>query len=151
MDREKIRGCAQELGELLLRISRNIPSESAPGAALEEFDVSPSELFVLEFLKSRSSEPSMSEIHDALGMELSTVTRVVGKLVRKKMARRRPDTADRRVVRVDATDGGREVLGIFGRERTRRIVGILEQMDDDEIEQLITIMRRIEQRIGSET
>ncbi len=55
----------------------------------------------------------MSSLATKLGIDNSTLTRLIGNLERKELAFRRRDDEDRRIVNVFLTDGGRGLLSTF--------------------------------------
>ncbi len=78
---------------------------------------------------------SMNDLSEAMGLASSTMTRYVDQLVAKGLAHREPGAEDRRVVRVELTDQGREV---------RRAV---ESAMQEFFEQVLSEMREEEQPI----
>lgn len=85
---------------------------------------------------------SMSELADRLDVKLPTVTGLADRLVRMGMVERHDDPDDRRIVRIDLTEGGRhamrqveavsrEFLGpVFqrmGPERVRRFIEVFDE------------------------
>ncbi|RLE12340.1 hypothetical protein DRJ04_06380 [Candidatus Aerophobetes bacterium] len=95
-------------------------------------------------------EPIMSELGKATGIQLSTLTRVVDKLVEKKVVVRRPDPSDRRVVRVSVTPRGSELVKKFEEARRRKIVSILKRLTADERKEALRIFQVLHQRICTE-
>ena len=149
MQNRRIEEYAEELGRLLPAIGRNIPvaaPREMPPKILH-MDVSASELFVLSYLSSKR-EPNMSEIGKALGIDFSTLTRLVDKLTDKSLVERRSDSQDRRVVRVSIITKGKELMAGFEKEKTKRILSILKRLSDAEIKNLLEIMRTVHRRIS---
>jgi len=146
---ERIDEYAEELGELIPTIARAIPGEASPEVVRQAFDVDVStpELFVLSYLPAQK-EPNMSEIGRALSIDFSTLTRLVDKLVDKSLVERRSDPHDRRMVKVRLAERGKEIILRVEKEKKRRIVSILRQLSDEEIESLLKIMRIIHDRIS---
>lgn len=149
MKDERIQEYAEELGELIPTIARAIPGEASPEVVRQAFDidVSTPELFVLSYLPAER-EPNMSEIGRALSIDVSTLTRLVDKLVDKSLVERRSDPHDRRMVKVRLAERGKEIILRVEKEKKRRIVSILRQLSDEEIESLLKIMRIIHDRIS---
>ena len=75
------------------------------------FGVSMSQCVALETLRREGPVP-VRELSDRIGLDTSTVTRLVDGLVRDGLARRaRDEGGDRRRVFVSLTDAGRELAG----------------------------------------
>lgn len=68
-----------------------------------------SQCYALQALAGRGVLPS-SELARYLGLDLSSTTRVVDQLVRKKLAVRRRKRDDARVREVEITEGGRRLI-----------------------------------------
>ena len=67
-------------------------------------------LLTIGFVFSRQAEPiTMSDLSHILGLPFSTATRTVDWLVNNNYVRRLADPEDRRVVRVELTDAGKEL------------------------------------------
>lgn len=111
-----------------------------------DMDLTLLELCVLGELSS-SRQLSMSEVGRALSVNLSTLTRLVDKLVEKNLVARSPDPDDRRVVRITLTPQGRQARQILEEKRRRRVESFLRQMTSEERRNLLHILRTIHSRI----
>jgi DNA-binding MarR family transcriptional regulator len=78
----------------------------------------------LVVLASRGPQ-RMSDLAQALGVTPSTAGRMCDRLVRKDLARRQRERADRRAVRVRITPAGRRVLDEATMRRRELIAGVL--------------------------
>jgi DNA-binding MarR family transcriptional regulator len=78
----------------------------------------------LVVLASRGPQ-RLSDLAEALGVAPSTAGRMCDRLVRKAMARRERERADRRVVRVQITPAGRQVVDEATARRRALIAGVL--------------------------
>lgn len=75
---------------------------------------------------SRWSEgQSLSDLAFALGLDLSTVSRVADALVRQELLRREVNPSDRRRVALSATEAGRELAARINREMDRYLHAVL--------------------------
>lgn len=72
-----------------------------------------------------------------LGVTPSTVTGLVDRLVRQDLVRREEDPSDRRLVRNFLTVEGLQTIGDLERRSRALITGILAELDEDELAQLI--------------
>src|SRR5574341_634957 len=74
--------------------------------------LSVSQCYVLDAL-AEEGDLTMQRLAQRMGLAVSTMTRVVGQLVRRGYVRRRPDPVGRRVVHVTLTPRGREIMAII--------------------------------------
>jgi len=75
------------------------------------------------------------------------ITKLVTALEEQGLVVRRPSPADRRVVLVEATDQGREVLEAGRRDRVALVAGLLDGVTDDELATLERAARIIADRL----
>jgi DNA-binding MarR family transcriptional regulator len=100
----------------------------------------------LEFLAS--AEPRKTkELAKYLGLAVNSVTDVVDALEQKCLARRRRDDADRRVVRVELTEAGREAAETVARGHLDIYRTYLSALTAEEQETLLALYRKIA-RVG---
>jgi DNA-binding MarR family transcriptional regulator len=77
---------------------------------------------------------------DHLGVNPSTITGHVDRLVRQGLVRREEDTADRRIVRNYLTEEGAEAVGALRRIAGTYIINILKHLSDEELDRLHTAL-----------
>ena len=99
---------AAELLELWHHLMRG--STEQLYALIAELDVSITQMKTLHVLAEGSSELSVKELSDRLGLSLPGASRIVDALLRRGWLERREDPVDRRVKRVGITDEGRRVV-----------------------------------------
>jgi len=109
-------------------------------------DISFPEIFVLRQLSSKE-EPTMSELGRSISMDLSTLTRMVDKLVGKEFVVRKRDPEDRRMVRVAITAEGRKIISRFEEQKKKKIESILRQMTSQERKDVLNIFKTLHARI----
>ncbi len=109
-------------------------------------DISFPEIFVLRQLSS-NKEPTMSELGRSISMDLSTLTRMVDKLVEKEFVVRKRDPEDRRMVRVAITAEGRKIISRFEEQKKKKIESILRQMTSQERKDILNIFKTLHARI----
>ncbi len=73
---------------------------------LKPFDVSPQQYNILRILKGIGDWTTMSEVKDGLMEKSPNATRLVDKLLKKRLIERRASAKDRRVVRVRISETG---------------------------------------------
>src|SRR4051812_39790220 len=91
-----------------------------------------SALSVLVFAGART----LGELAEAEQVRPPSITRIVQNLEADGLVEREPDAADRRVVRVRATEKGRRILEEGRRRRISDLAGRLEPLSDEEMETL---------------
>ena len=94
------------------------------------YGVTISQCHLLETL-SESGPLSMQELASRLCLQISTVTRLVDGMVRKRLVKRKKDARDRRVVRVELTDGGRRAYKKIAADLLSREEEILAPLSID--------------------
>ncbi len=134
---------AERVGLMWIRIWRG-----AGGSGLREylFGTGPeaielSQVHILALLNTRGAT-RMRELADSLGVDPSTATRTVDRLVRSGLVARQVSTDDKRVVEVVPTGAGRER---YRRHRLRRrelMAHMLGAFDEHEQEQLADFLER---------
>lgn len=94
-------------------------------------------------LLERHVEPmTMRELGAALGVPLSTATRMVDSLVEAGYAKRLPDHEDRRIVRVALTNPGKKLYATFNEFFNRRVEEFLHHFTPQEREAMIVLMQK---------
>lgn len=107
-------------------------------------DLSVQEYRSLEFLAS--DEPRKTkELAEHLGLAMNSVTTVVDGLETKRLARRRRDHADRRVVRVELTTSGQKAADALAQGHLNIYRTYLSALTVDEQETLLSLYRKIAQ------
>ncbi|HEX9014935.1 MAG TPA: MarR family transcriptional regulator [Chloroflexota bacterium] len=96
-----------------------------------EQQVTPAQLVALRYLSLNESS-LMSDVADGLGISFPAATKTVDRLVRKELASRAEDPHDRRVVRIQLTDRGKQLVHDAYAERGRRFASVLERLEDAE-------------------
>jgi len=128
----------EDLARLKERLGELHPEGGGRHAA--DYDL----FYRLGVVLARQGEPqSMGELSEALGVPLSTATRMVDWLVESGYARRLPDLEDRRIVRVALTDGGRQLYQTINEFMKQRIAQILQGFSPSERKELVSLLRKV--------
>jgi DNA-binding MarR family transcriptional regulator len=93
-------------------------------------------LKVIFLLREQAGAPS-GVLAARLRVTPSTITGLVDRLVNQQLVRREEDAKDRRLVRNFLTDRGLAAVGDLERQARELMSGILEEMSDEEIDQVI--------------
>ncbi|MBF0563981.1 MAG: MarR family transcriptional regulator [Nitrospirae bacterium] len=94
---------------------------------------------------------TMSDIAERLQVGLSSVTWVVDKLEDKKFVHRLRSDDDRRVVRVELTEEGRQFHKLVEEGYLQMARGILQALNPDEQDVLLDLFRKISGKLKTET
>jgi len=90
--------------------------------------------------------PSIKEIADELSLPMSTLTGIFNKLVSKNLVSRDRCEYDRRVVRVNLTDMGREAAVLKAANAQNFALDILRTLTEAEQNQLLMLLEKIVSR-----
>jgi len=132
---------ATERGHLLAEVEAELTSWN-PRQFLSAFrrlhhdSVSLIHLNVLSLLEADDAL-SMSRLAESLDVSLASATGIVDRMEARHLVERRRTPADRRVVLVAITDGGRRVLTAIDERRRQGLAGILDRLTDDELRALL--------------
>lgn len=140
MDRSK-QGCADELMELQGRLARRFFFDSKLDVE-NDLPLARQEVRVLLSIGA-SDNVRMGDLAERLGVSLSSLTAIVGRMVDKGLLARQNDADDRRVVRVSLTPTGREQHEIRRRARRHMAEGMLNALDPEEQRTFLALMRKI--------
>ncbi len=113
---------------------------------LFDIGISVSEMAALYYLFF-NPKPSMSKMGKDLYIDLSTLTRIVDKLVKKNLIIREPDLKDRRKIRLSMSAEGREVREKFKQESKEKAKSVLRQMTFEERNTFLNLLETIHARI----
>jgi MarR family 2-MHQ and catechol resistance regulon transcriptional repressor len=101
-----------------------------------------SQCYALEVLVDRDAVPA-STLSAALGLDLSSTTRLVDQMVRKKLVTRKRSPVDARVREIRITDGGSRLIGRIEEEFGRLLEDALSGMPDNVRKALPSTLRRL--------
>lgn len=90
---------------------------------------------------------TMKQIAKALGVAVSTPTRTIDRLVEKGLVSRAVGKTDRRKLLIELTPTGRDILAEMDKEGLMVIRKMVENLEDEEIEYLKSILFKISQNL----
>ncbi|UFJ39760.1 MarR family transcriptional regulator [Brevibacillus humidisoli] len=105
-------------------------------------EFSASQAYILEWLECRGPQ-KVSDLAEALGTTLSAVTALVDKLLVCGYAVRKRSDEDRRVVYVNITDKGSELLKVLREQRRIVLERFYRGLSDEDLQHLIRIYRQV--------
>lgn len=107
-----------------------------------DFGFTTSQMFILRFL-IHSPEAKASDIARASGLSPGAVTQVCDELVKDGMVERTRSLDDRRVVHIQITDGGREIVERFRNSRREKIRTVLAKLGEQDAGEFVRIFGRV--------
>ena len=139
---------ARRLVDQLQTVMDGAEGAVAQNAAVREA-LSSQEIRVLRTV-GRHEHCIMSMIADRIRLSLSSVTGLIDRLVEKKLVCRDRSTDDRRVVKVELTDEGRELHTSVMDSQVQFARGILKTLSAAEQDELLSLFGKISDRIKTE-
>ncbi len=145
---EHILQFVDHLKEVMSRITKSSSQESItfPGmpSGFEARDkLDPATFHRMGNLLYEKSSPTMGEISQALGVPLSTATRMANWWVDSGYARRMADPEDRRIVRLALTEEGQQLLENIEETMVRNVQRVLSCLTPEEQIILITLSGKV--------
>ena len=131
---------ARELDACFDAFRRVMMRSSAP--APSDIELSAQDWRALPTLAYRG-RMTMTDLAEALGVPLSTATRLVERLIHKGLVSRSRIEDDRRVVRVELSGDGQKLLQVFMAKRLEMSRSMLSPLTQGEREIFIELMRKI--------
>lgn len=128
----RLEGVLMEIGR---RIHVEFGAHMAPG-------VTGSQFFVLQKINAKG-RLTVSEVADKLSVSLSAITALVDRLVQAGLVVRSRDEKDRRLVWLEATDKGKEILDRCIEGRRQVAIKYFGQLPDQDLEKLLEIYEKV--------
>ncbi|MEV7086200.1 MarR family transcriptional regulator [Streptomyces sp. NPDC093085] len=122
------------LADQLLRLTRRL--QRVNKQQLEPFGITPAQARLLRALAAYDTPPRMTDLAARLEVVPRAVTTLVDGLEASGWARRAPDPTNRRVIRIELTDTGRETLRALRGARRAAAENILEPLTAEQREVL---------------
>lgn len=101
-----------------------------------------SQFFVLQKINSKG-RMTVSEVAEKLSVSLSAITALVDRLVQAGLVVRSRDEQDRRLVWLEATDQGREILGKCIESRRQVAVKYFGVLTEADLQKLLEIYEKV--------
>lgn len=90
----------------------------------------------------------MSRLANNLNIAFSTATKIIDRLMEKKLVIRKRNDDDRRVVKVVLTKKGKEIVLVYQQQKKEMFKRMLDTLAVDEQEYLISIFDKIGDTLG---
>lgn len=128
----------KRLEEVFQEVARNIAIKIFQGA---DQNLTHPQFFMLKRLGKGSS--TVSEMAEYMGVSLSAITSMADRLVKTDYVSRKRSEHDRRLVWLELTDTGREVMEETTSRRREIINGLLGRLPEEDLESLYVIYHKV--------
>lgn len=119
-------------------------ADTAISDMLKQFELSPQQFNVLRILRGQQGKPAnLNTIQDRMINPMSNTTRLVDKLLEKKLVERIVCEANRRKVEISITKKGLDLLAEIDPEIKRTEQKITQKLNQQEIKQLDTLLEKM--------
>jgi DNA-binding MarR family transcriptional regulator len=125
-----------EVMDALLAVSRLLVGVAARSVSAAEEDVTLPQFRTLVVLAYKGPQRTI-DLADELAVNSSTATRMIDRLVRRKLVRRSAHPEDGRANRVEITERGRDVVAVVHRHRRAELSRIVRKMPLDKRRSLV--------------
>jgi DNA-binding MarR family transcriptional regulator len=116
---------------------------------LSSFGTSPGRFNLLMMLKHcHVGEATPANLAEKTGVTRATITGLLDGLEKEGLVERWPDPENRRSVRVTLKTAGQEFLERVGPAYCRWFTSVVESLDEQEKEQLLTLLEKIQTRLS---
>lgn len=109
---------------------------------LERYGITPAQVVYLDYL-SKNADCRLSDLAEALQYKPASVSTMVSALETKELVSKAYEDADGRVLSLNLTPKGQEVVSEIAEFRNKRVLMILDQLDKDERETLLRLLEKI--------
>lgn len=134
--------------EVMLRLGQALKDVMADLHTQPSAD--PPNFYRMAILLSQEPRPTIGELSESLSLPVSTVSRIVSQLEERGWARRRPDPADGRVVRVAMTEAARDLYETASARATRNAQSVIACLTREETAILLTLMAKVAGNLSQE-
>ena len=133
---------AADMQDVVRDILKQFQSVNAAAANGPHVELNMQELRVVEFLGNEGPR-MMRELAEHLTVAVNSMTSIVDNLERKQLVRRQRSEEDRRVIRVELTDAGRDIHQSLVEVNLRLFRSMLGVLTEDEQEIFMVLFRKI--------
>lgn len=135
----------QTLVQRMMSVMRHVRHPAPPPGKLP---LSPPQANILFSIAHNKNGIAVKELADFTGVTSGAITQFVDTLVQKGLVMREGYPADRRVVRLKITRLAKDEFERFRREHLASFSKVFEVLDNEEIEQLLGFMEKIESSLN---
>ncbi len=109
---------------------------------LEQEDITPQQYNLLRILEASQKPLSTLQIRERMLDKMSDTSRIVDRLILKKLVDKKTSTTDKRLVDVTINDSGKELLDRLN-QKNEQIDNLAGGISNDEASQLINLLEKI--------
>jgi DNA-binding MarR family transcriptional regulator len=117
--------------------------ESLKNSGMVNFEDRPFLFRILILLSRNKTPPTMGELSSELGIPLSSTTRIVDGLVNANLLARINDPQDRRVVRIQMSEHGKQFSQTATDHIKQHVTSLLDNFSPAEQEQLLQLVTKL--------
>jgi len=110
-------------------------------------DISVAAFQVLAIIEGEGKPLPPSVVADRMVTTTGTMTSLIDTLVRRGLVRRLPHPGDRRMLLIDITDAGRDVVDLILPVTHRATKEMFQDLSEPERQQLLSLLARVQQRV----
>ncbi len=110
--------------------------------SLKELNLTGPQFYIL-YLLSLNNGTKSTELAEQLEVKPSAITVMIDRLIKNEYVMRERDEKDRRIVKLDLTSKGEEVLGKAKNLRKEIFQRYLSYLDEGEVEKLVEIYEKL--------
>lgn len=96
----------------------------------------------------RKEEPSMHEVADALGMDITTFSRQIQTLVKMELVKKTPYSADRRIFQLTLTTQGQLISGAIDTKMSQYLNEVFSNMSEFEREMVLKSVKLLNEAMS---
>ena len=143
------RETANRIGKVWREIRRGAANSKLRGLIFEneDFTIDPGQFDTLERIVMHETI-RMGDLADSMGIDPSTATRAVQRLIKDGLAQRVTHGGDGRVVVIEPTELGRQVFASVVEKRKLMLVAVMEQFSAEERLVLADMLERFNDALG---
>jgi len=140
MRRKEIRKYVSKMDDVLPTLVKNFQVPQLP--KLYGTEITLPQYFALATI-TRRGKCMVGELSKLLGLNVNTVSELVGRLVKKHFVKKERDDKDRRRVHIYLTQLGKRIIREVDHYKKRHISGILRNLTEDDCRVLLQIMEKM--------
>jgi DNA-binding MarR family transcriptional regulator len=127
------------LSELVREVGRKLREmhQNVPGSPINH-----TSLMVLKIVAERKN-PTMKDLADQFGITPPSITALIDPLIEGRFLLREIDRDDRRITRLSISDKGRQILKKSLHLARKGMAGILNQMEEEEVDNLYSSLNHL--------
>lgn len=126
------------LDDLFSRLQRFMQFQTV----FKKYGLTATQAFILNYL-DKHGQTKASDLAKVAGLSPGAVTQVCDELVRENHVDRTRSNTDRRVVYIEITEAGQQLLERIIRDRSLQFGQVLEQLSSDDAAEFIRIIRKV--------